>query len=256
MTDTPLKVWLEEDGRLLRLRLNQPKANLIDAAMIAALDAAFTQYAANDALVAVLLDQSGPHFSFGASVQEHLPDQCAEMLRGLHGLVKRMLDFPVPIVTAVAGQCLGGGLELALATNRIIAAPDAKFGQPEMRLAVFAPAASVLMPERMNPAACEDLLLTGRTIGAETARHWGLVEDLEDEPEAAALAYVRDLLADKSPLVLRLALRAVRGDRIERLKDRLDQVERLYLDELMKARDPVEGLNAFLEKRRPQWENR
>ena len=98
----PLKAWLEADGRLLRLRLSRPKANLIDAAMIAALDAALARHSGNDQLGAVLLDAEGPHFSFGASVEEHLPGQCAAMLAGLHGLVARMIEFPAPLLVAVA----------------------------------------------------------------------------------------------------------------------------------------------------------
>src|SRR4249920_2650947 len=105
---TPLKVWRESDGRLLRLRLNRPKANLIDAAMIAELDRAFASEVGNPRIAAILLDAEGPHFSFGASVEEHLPDQCAAMLAGLHRLVLRMVESPTPILAAVRGQCLGG----------------------------------------------------------------------------------------------------------------------------------------------------
>ncbi|MBL6958118.1 MAG: enoyl-CoA hydratase/isomerase family protein, partial [Rhodospirillales bacterium] len=119
MSDAPLKVWLDRDGTLLRLRLNTPKANIIDAEMIAALTAAFDEYKDNDGLLGVLLDHDGPHFSFGASVEEHLPGQCAEMLKGLHDLVKRMVAYPVPVLVAVRGQCLGGGLEVAAAGNFI-----------------------------------------------------------------------------------------------------------------------------------------
>ena len=112
---SPLKVWIERDGRLLRLRLNRPKANIIDAEMITALDTALSEHADNAGLTAILLDAEGPHFSFGASVEEHLPEQCADMLKTLHALIRRMVDYPVPILVAINGQCLGGGLEVALA---------------------------------------------------------------------------------------------------------------------------------------------
>ena len=128
----PLKIWQEADGRLLRLRLNRPKANLVDAAMIAALDAAFAEHLGNGELGAVLLDAEGPHFSFGASVEEHLPAQCAAMLAGLHKLILRMVESPVPVLVAVRGQCLGGGLELALAGHLMFVAPESSLGQPEM----------------------------------------------------------------------------------------------------------------------------
>ena len=140
----PLKIWFEADGRLLRLRLNQPKANLVDVPMISALDAALTEHLEKPAIASVLLDAEGPHFSFGASVEEHLPDQCKKMLESLHRLLLKMVESPVPILAAVHGQCLGGGLELALACHIVFVAPTANLAQPEMNLGVFAPAASCL----------------------------------------------------------------------------------------------------------------
>ena len=150
MPETPLKTWIEREGALLRLRLARPKANILDAAMIAALERAFAEHAGNSALRGVLVDHEGPHFSFGASVEEHLPERCAAMLKSLHALVLRMLEWPVPILVAIRGQCLGGGLEFACAGNFLFGAPDAQFGQPEMKLAVFAPAASCLLPPRIG----------------------------------------------------------------------------------------------------------
>ena len=147
MTDQPLKVWHDRDGRLLRLRLARPKANIIDAQMIAAIDKALAAHLDEPMLAAVLIDHEGPHFSFGASVQEHMPDQCAAMLKGFNALILRMVSSPVPVLAAVRGQCLGGGMEVALGANFIFAAPDAKFGQPEIQLAVFAP------PPALNPIA-------------------------------------------------------------------------------------------------------
>ncbi len=110
MTTAPLKVWVEHEGHLLRLRLARPKANVVDAEMIAALDRALADHLDHPALRAVLLDADGPHFSFGASVEEHLPAMCAEMLTAFHGLILRIVASPVPVMAAVQGRCLGGGL--------------------------------------------------------------------------------------------------------------------------------------------------
>ncbi|MCW8836977.1 MAG: cyclohexa-1,5-dienecarbonyl-CoA hydratase [Rhodospirillales bacterium] len=256
MSDTPLKTWIERDGKLLRLRLARPKANIIDAEMIAALDAAFAAHVDNAGLSGVLLDHEGPHFSFGASVAEHLPDQCADMLAALHALIKRMVRFPVPVMVAVRGQCLGGGLEVAMAGSMIFAAPDAMLGQPEIKVGVFAPAASCLMPPRTGQSRAEDLLFSGRSAGADEALRIGLVDRVDDDPEAAALTYFDANLAPHSASVLRFAQQAARAEYISTVCARLDAVEKLYLEGLMKTRDAVEGLNAFLEKRPAQWENR
>ena len=252
----PLKDWLELDGALLRLRLARPKANIVDAEMIAALDGALLAHRTQTTLRGVLLDAEGPNFSFGASVEEHLPAQCAQMLASLHALVLLMVEFPVPILVAVRGQCLGGGLEVALASGPIFAAPEAQFGQPEMKLGVFAPAASVLLRYRVNQPFAEDLLFSGRSIGAGEARAAGLVHTVFDDPETAALAYFNQHLAGKSAAALACAVAAARGGLMRDVRQRLAEVERLYLDKLMATRDANEGLIAFLARRKPQWEHK
>ena len=256
MAEQPLKIWFDRNGALLRLRLSRPKANIIDAEMIAALDGAFSDHAGNVDILAVLVDHDGPHFSFGASIQEHLPGQCDAMLKAMNDLTIRMVECPVPILVAVSGQCLGGGLEVAAAGNFIFAAPGAKLGQPEIKVGVFAPAASCLLPELIGQARAEDMLYSGRSLSAAEALAAGLVLRVDDDPEAAALAYFDDHLAANSAAVLRLAVQAARGDFAARVKARLGVLEKLYLGDLMATRDAVEGLEAFIEKRPAKWQNR
>ena len=241
MSESPLAVGLERGGALLRLRLARPKANLIDAAMIAALREAFAAHRGRPGLLAALLEAEGPHFSFGASVEEHLPDRCAAMLGSLHALIVEMLEWPATIVVAARGQCLGGGLEVAMAGSLIFAGSDAKFGQPEIRLGVFAPAASVLLPARVGQAAAEEMLLTGRALPAAEVKAAGLVFRVDDDPEAAALGF---------------ALAAVRGDYVATAKRRIAEVEALYLERMMRSHDANEGLNAFVAKRHAVWQHR
>lgn len=254
--DGPLKVWTERDGALLRLRLARPKANIVDAAMIAALKQAFDAHRGASGMLAAIVDAEGPHFSFGASVEEHLAERCAAMLASLHALLLAMLEWPVPILVAVKGQCLGGGLELAMGGSLIFAANDAKLGQPEIQLGVFAPAASCLLPPRIGQAAAEDLLISGRSIGADEASRLGLVSSVSADPEAAALAYFDQHLAGKSASSLAYAVSAARGGYLMRVRRRIAEVERLYLDRLMQTRDANEGLAAFIAKRPPKWEHR
>ncbi len=256
MTGTPLRVWRERDGHLARLRLSRPKANIVDAAMTAALEAAFAEAAGETRLRGVLLDAEGPHFSFGASVEEHLPATAAAMLQGLHRLLLRMLAFPVPILVAVRGQCLGGGLELATSGHLLFASPEARLGQPEVQVGVFPPAASCLLPERIGRAAAEDLLFSGRAVDGREALRLGLVNAVADDPEAAALAYFDEHLAKRSAAVLRHGVAAARCDLVERVRLKLRDVEQRYLGGLMATHDALEGLEAFLQKRPPRWEDR
>lgn len=256
MAEGPLKAWLEREGALLRLRLARPKANILDASMIGALRAAFASHRDNSGLLAVLVDHEGPHFSFGASVQEHLPENCADMLEGFHALLGAMLDWPRPILVAARGQCLGGGLEFASAAHLLFLGQDAQLGQPEINLGVFAPAASVLLPARIGQARAEDLLYSGRSIDARTALAWGLAIEVTEDPAAAALLHFEKYLAQKSAASLSLAVRAAREPFADLARARLADVESLYLEKLMRTRDANEGLSAFIEKRAPRWEHR
>lgn len=252
----PLKVWIEREGALLRLRLARPKANIVDAAMIAALQGAFDAHRGKRGILAAIVDAEGPHFSFGASVEEHLAERCAGMLASLHALLLSMLEWPVPVLVAVKGQCLGGGLELAMGGSLIFAANDAKLGQPEIQLGVFAPAASCLLSPRIGQAAAEDLLFSGRSIAAEEALRLGLVNSVSADAEATALAYFDQYFAGRSASSLACAVTAARGGYLPEVRRRIDEVERLYLDRLMQTRDANEGLAAFIAKRQPKWEHK
>jgi len=259
MAATPLVVWREREGRLLRLRLARPKANVLDAEMVGALREVFAAAARPGdapALRALLLDAEGSHFSFGASVEEHLPAKCAAMLRGFHALLLQVLELPIPVLVAVQGQCLGGALELAAAGDVVFARRDAKLGQPEVVLGVFAPAASCMLPERIGFGAAEELLLSGRSVDSAEALRLGLVHSVSDDAEAAALAWFDEHLSKKSASSLGFAVRAVRLGLAERVRARLTALEELYLSGLMSTRDALEGLTAFLEKRPPAWEDR
>lgn len=251
-----LKVWFEAEGRLLRLSLNRPKANLIDAEMIAALDGAFAEHLSNRGISTVLLDAEGPHFSFGASVEEHRPDQCATMLHSLHNLIIRMVESPIPILVAVHGQCLGGGLELALAGHLLFVAPDANLGQPEINLGVFAPAASCLLPELIGPQRSFDLLVSGRSITGSQAAEIGIAFQTAADPTRTALGYFDENIRAKSISSLRYAVRAARSDYSMRVRNKIAVVEQLYLEELMNTHDAVEGIESFIAKRAAQWTHR
>ena len=255
MSATGAAVRLEplEEGALWRVVLATPRANLIDLVKIDALTEIFERARGASRLKAVLLDAEGSDFSFGASVQEHLPGAVETMLPKFGQLFDRMLDAHIVTLAAVRGRCLGGGLELAAFCHRVFSAPGAQLGQPEIQLGVFAPVASALLAERIGRRHAEDLLLTGRSLDAAAALRIGLVDELADDPSAAAIAYARTHLLPRSASSLRFAAQAARAGLASRFRAERTEAERLYLEELMKTEDASEGLRAFLERRPPAW---
>ena len=252
----PLAVERLEGGAYWDVELCGSKGNVLDSALIDSLIAIFEEATSAPEVKAVCLRGRGKDFSFGASVREHLPDEVGGMLRRFHRLFRAMDASGVPTLAAVRGQCLGGGLELVSFCHRIFAAPDAKLGQPEIVLGVFAPVASLVLPGRIGRANAADLCLTGRIVDASEAKEMGLVDVVTEKPEDAALEYARKHLLPRSASSLRYAVRALRLPVSRRLEEELARLERLYLEELMGTEDAVEGTQAFLEKRPPEWRNR
>ena len=242
-------------GRVARVWLAAPKANILDRAMIADLDGICRELEARKNLVAIVLGAEGPNFSYGASVEEHLPGEIQEVLAELHALLARFLELPAPTIAAIRGNCLGGGLELALGCDLLLAEESAKLGQPEIRLAVFPPAASALLPARIGAGPAAELILTGSIWSGKRAAEVGLVS--RTTPDGALEETLSEWLAadflGRSPAALAHAVRATRRMLKRAVEEDLPRLERQYLDELMAEPDALEGIRAFLEKRAPRW---
>jgi len=250
-----IRVEFEHDGQVARVVLAALKANIVDRAMMADLESAFESLASRRDLKAIVLIGERPNFSFGASVQEHLPEQISGTLTRLHGLLRRIAEAPAPTIAAVRGQCLGGGLELALACDLILAEETAQLGCPEIQLRVFPPAASALLPARIGAGPAASLVLTGASMSGATAAAIGLVARTAGPGQLDAVL-AQWLAADflpRSPSALRYAALAVRRPLMRALEQDLPVIERLYLKDLMSEPDAAEGILAFLEKRPPRW---
>jgi cyclohexa-1,5-dienecarbonyl-CoA hydratase len=250
-----LKVSFEFDSQIARVALATPKANIVDVAMMEALTAAFDDLKNRPQLKVMILTAEGPHFSFGASVQEHLPGNVGAMLPRFSGLLGKLLEVPAVTIAAVRGQCLGGGFELALACDFIAAEEGAQFACPEIKLAVFPPAAAALLPARIGVSRAADLVVTGAAWNVAHAAATGLIVQTapQGQLEATVETWVRENFLARSPVALRYAVRAARLPLRRALQEDLPQLERMYLDELMTESDPDEGLRAFMEKREPHW---
>ena len=243
------------DGAWRRIILDAPPGNLLSLELIRQLGKAIHALEGQPGIKWVTIEGDDADFSFGAKIQEHTAEMMPVVLPETHRVFKRLLAFPAPTAALVEGRCLGGGFELALCCDDIIATDTATFGLPEIRLAAFPPAAAALLPLRVGASRATRAIVTGQT---QTAKYWhdaGLVSmvaptsDLKD----AAEMWFDTHLAPHSAVALSHAVAAARLTLRGPAEAALDVAERDYLGALIKTADAVEGVNAWLEKRAPRW---
>ncbi len=239
------------------LTLCHPPLNILTQAMLAEMRDGLTRLAAERDLKVLVIAAEGKHFSAGADVGEHLPPQYRELIPLFIESVKAIAEFPAPVIAAVGGKCLGGGFEVAQAADMIVAGEGASFGQPEIMLGVYPPAACALLPGLCAPGLAAELVLTGDAITSRRALEAGLVARVvPDERVEAEAAELARRMARHSGAALRLTKRALRAGVAALRAEALATAGALYVDDLMRTEDAVEGLRAFLEKRTPAWKNR
>jgi cyclohexa-1,5-dienecarbonyl-CoA hydratase len=245
-----------EEG-LVRLTIDRPPLNVLTTEMLETLAERLEEVSRLDEIRLVRLDAVGKAFSAGVDVADHLAGRVPAMMRALGRLFDAFERVPVPTVAVVQGPALGGGCELALGTDLCVASERASFGQPEIKLGVFAPPASVLLPRVVGPRRAMEMLLTGETIDAREAERIGLVNRLfpDDRFEEGVRRWQQGLLS-LSAAALRHAKRAVRDAMRFDSSEARRRIDRQYEDELMRTADAGEGLGAFLEKRPPEWKHR
>jgi cyclohexa-1,5-dienecarbonyl-CoA hydratase len=251
-------VRLERDGRAATLWLDRPPLNVLDLAALEALDSALASLAAEADLQVLVVRGAGERgFSAGVAIQDHVGDRIPLALAAFHSAVRRLRELPAVAVAAVHGHCLGGGLELALACDLVVASDDSRFALPEIQLGCYPPVAAALLPRLLGgPRAC-DLLLTGRGFDAAEAERLGLLSRRAATGQLeAALREVVDALLGHSGAALRLCKRAVREGEPLPFAAALAVAEAIYLEELTATADMAEGIAAFMAKRPPVWHHR
>ena len=250
MTATHAEV---QDG-LGRITIDHPPVNILTRDVLRALRKDLETLARDSSLRALILSAAGKHFSVGADVGEHLPPQFKQMIPEFIETIAALDHFPAPVIAVVQGRCLGGGFELVLGADLIIAADTASFGQPEILLGVAPPVAAAWLPSRCARGVAAELIFTGDPMTAAEAHREGLVRHVV--PAAELERQARELasrITRHSAAALREAKRMLRACRGEADAGRLDAAGRLYVDSLMGTRDAVEGLRAFVDKRPPVW---
>ena len=253
-------IEVERQGTVCTIALSKPPLNIIDMEMIGEIHAVLHSLDGGEhpsGIGVLIFRGNGKCFSAGVSIQDHTPDKIGEMIPRFHDIFRHMARTEMVTVAAVHGACLGGGLELAAMCDLVVAADNAQFGQPEIKLGQLPPVGIILLPYLVGYRKAAELILAGSNIGAAEALSLGLVNRVvpQAQLQEALGGIVRDLTAG-SPNTLRLAksiLRRVAGLDFEH---ELAEAERFFLQSLAPTEDAQEGIFAFLEKRTPQWKNR
>ena len=249
----------KEDG-ILEVTLNRPKANAIDLKTSQLMGNIFQNFRDDPNLrVAIITGAGNKFFCPGWDLKAAADGDAVDGDYGVGGFggIQELRDMNKPIIAAVNGICCGGGLELAISADIIIAAEQASFALPEIRSGTIADAASVRVPKRIPYHIAMELLLTGRWFDTKEAQNWGLINKIVKETELMTEAWkMARLLVSGPPLVYAAIKEVVRDAENKKFQDVMNQItKRQYptIDQLYSSEDQLEGAKAFAEKRDPIW---
>ncbi len=237
--------------------LNRPPVNILNIEMMEEINQALRDFKEEKGLKVLVFRAEGKAFSVGVDVGEHMGDMVARMIETFHEMFRLLDTIQVPSIAVVNGSALGGGCELALYCDMVLATEKSTFGQPEIMVGVFPPIAALILPRIIGRKRAMELILSGKTIGAREALEMGLINRIiaEDSLEEDVRGFV-DEFTRNSAVVLKLTKKAAMEGLYDDVGGSLRRIESIYLEELMKTEDATEGLKAFLEKRKPVWKDR
>ncbi len=250
-------VKLRVEGGVARMTLDRPEHNLLNEAMLREIAGGIEWLGEKDDVKLVVLDSACKVFSGGIDIGEYTSQRVFQMLDAFHSAFSAMLEVGKPVLCVVNGPAIGGGAELAMFGDLVVATPKARFAQPEITIGVFPPLASTILPFLVGPKIALELVLTGEPVTAERALELGIVNRLV--PENKLEQTVNELIArisGHSGPVLAMAKRAILGGMGMSLRDGMKNSMNIFLNELYRLEDSQEGLRAMIEKRKPEWKNR
>jgi cyclohexa-1,5-dienecarbonyl-CoA hydratase len=259
MADTFNHIKFAIEDRVGFITLASPPLNVLNIAMMQEMNKALDDCAQQRDLAAIVF-AAAPDcraFSAGVSVEEHAHETIFQMLDSFHAIFRSLEQISRPTIAVVNGPALGGGCELITFCDFVIASDQARFGQPEIKLGVFPPVAAILLPRVVGDRRARELMLTGEIIEAPEALALGLITRVVSAAELEAeTSRLLTQLRGLSALALEHAKRAIALGQGRSLDEALKEIEDMYLHELMKTRDAVEGISAFGEKRKAAWQHR
>jgi cyclohexa-1,5-dienecarbonyl-CoA hydratase len=251
------RLALDLEPPVARITLQNPPLNIIDIPMMRELQQILAELETRQDITSVLFAGAKRAFSAGVDVKAHTPDKVAEMLHEFHAVIRALVGTRKITICAVEGACLGGGAELALVCDMVYTARDATWGFPEIKLGCYPPVAAVALPALVGQKRAEELILTGRQISGDESAVIGLANRSATSEDLRLLVEdTLDELRKLSPAALATAKKAVYAWDAIHFDKGLARAEKIYLEELRRTEDAREGIEAFLEKREPNWKGK
>jgi len=251
-------ITLEGKDGVARLTINRLPLNILNIETMQEMISALKAVGKDESVNAIVITGAGDRaFSAGADIKDHMPDKVEVFIRTFNELFYLLMSLEKTTIAQVNGYALGGGCELAIACDIIIASEKAQIGVPETTVGVFPPVAAAVLPKLVGRPKALELILTGDMLDAKTAEYVGLVNKAvpSDRLEATVDELLKKL-KEKSPVVLKLAKKAVYSGLELDFRKGLESITDIYLGSLMRTEDAVEGLQAFLEKRKPKYKGK
>jgi cyclohexa-1,5-dienecarbonyl-CoA hydratase len=248
---------VEKADGVARITLDRPKHNVLDIEMMNELIAELEGLTSDEELKCLVFIGAGASFCAGVEVADHKPENVNLMIETFNRIFELIDRLEVPVIASVHGACLGGGMELAIACDIIVAADSAIFGQPEIKLAFLPPYAAIRLPRLVGPAKAIEICTTGKRYSAAEARQMGMVcYAVADDQLADTTDKLVKEIQYNSPLIIRLNKQAVKKHLGLSFPQAIERVSDLFLNTLMKTGDVLEGIKSFEEKRKPVWKNK
>ncbi len=250
-------IAVHDEGESVSLVLRRPPLNVMNTAMMQEINAALEQLLRHPAAKVLLIRAEGKAFSAGVDIADHTAEKVGAMMKEFHKMFELLNQVAIPVVAAVDGAALGGGCELAMFCDMIVASERARFGQPEIGVGVFPPVAAIIAPRLIGRNRALEWLISGEAIAAAEALRIGLVNRVfpVDTFEEQVKAFAGKFTA-QSRVIAAMVKQAVDGGLRRPVMEGLADAENLYMNEMMRTEDANEGLKAFFEKRKPVWKNR
>lgn len=250
-------IIVKKTNNIGKIVFNNGPLNILTIAMMEQINKALEGFIGDRSLKALIFDHNGKAFSVGVDIGDHMGDKAPKMIKEFHGIFRKINQLSCPTIASVKGAALGGGCEIAIFCDIVLTSEKAKFGQPEIKVGVFPPIAVLALPQIIGNKKAFEIIMLGEVIDANEAHRLGISNQIfpHESYEQEFTKYIESF-SNLSSIVLQYSKKAFKLALGIDFDTQLDKVEEFYLKELMSTHDANEGLQAFLEKRSPNWQNR